>query len=360
MRTKISGVFILLFMVAAAFLAAMNFMTAVSKTESATWKTIMNGLWAPTFEKSLNESISLFNVSRDFWGATEYDLFGEGRKGVLVGRDGWLFTDEEFECVKDHTKNLEKNLSYITQVQKDIAAKGVKLVIAIVPSKARVYKEYLGNNIVPSCRENVYSDIITHLNSHNITTVNILENFIQSDDKDALYLKTDTHWTGNGARLAAKVIADNVPTDDLTAKSYDTSVVNEQPYEGDLLRYLPGVSDALIKPDMMQMYQTEEAVIEDNAEHDDSASALALFGDDIPPVTLVGTSYSANQTWNFHGFLKDALDVDVLNMADEGLGPFSVMKTYLENDAWTQTSPSVVIWEIPERYVPTKTAFLYK
>ena len=38
-------------------------------------------------------------------------------------------------------------------------------------------------------------------------------------------------------------------------------------------------------------------------------------------------------------------------MADQGLGPLVVMDKYLENDAWKNSPPRLVIWEMPERYL---------
>ncbi|HRC26994.1 MAG TPA: hypothetical protein PKX87_06150 [Alphaproteobacteria bacterium] len=83
----------------------------------------------------------------------------------------------------------------------------------------------------------------------------------------------------------------------------------------------------------------------------------ALFGDESLPVALVGTSYSANPSWNFAGFLKEALKADLLNAADEGRGPFVTMDAYLKSKPFLETPPKVLIWEIPERYLamPGKT-----
>src|SRR5690349_2986580 len=36
--------------------------------------------------------------SIDVMGAARYLLFSEGRRGVVVGNDGWLFSREEFEA----------------------------------------------------------------------------------------------------------------------------------------------------------------------------------------------------------------------------------------------------------------------
>jgi alginate O-acetyltransferase complex protein AlgJ len=79
-----------------------------------------------------------------------------------------------------------------------------------------------------------------------------------------------------------------------------------------------------------------------------------LFGDEDIPVTLVGTSYSANSKWGFADFLKENFGTDVLNAADEGMGPFETMKKYLNDGAFKKTPPKLVVWEIPERYLPVK------
>ena len=78
----------------------------------------------------------------------------------------------------------------------------------------------------------------------------------------------------------------------------------------------------------------------------------ALFADSEVPVTLVGTSYSANPNWNFVGALKQALRSDVINDSKDGHGPILPMLAYLKSDAFKNTPPQVLIWEFPERYLP--------
>ena len=71
-------------------------------------------------------------------------------------------------------------------------------------------------------------------------------------------------------------------------------------------------------------------------------------------MALVGTSYSAGEAWDFAGALREALGADVLQAAQEGEGPFEPMSDYLEDDAFLQTPPRLVVWEIPERYLPVE------
>lgn len=342
------AIFLIIFMIVFSIMAVIYAPRAISKTESPTLKNILIGTWAPTFEANLNESFPVFEVARNFWGRFEYRVFGQGRKGVVVvGSDGWLFTDEEFSCITNGAQNMAQNLTYISGVSKVMQGSGVELNIILIPSKARIYSEYLGKYKIPVCRDNLYSDALSSIKQSNISVVSLLEPFQNSEDKMALFLKTDTHWSPLGAELAALYASIMIDTSSLDAKVFLTTKGDVTRHEGDLLRYLPGVDGISIERDLLPTYETQE-----QASGDDD-TAIALFSDNIVPITLVGTSYSANPAWNFHGFLKDEMDVDILNMADEGLGPFAVMDAYLSSDTWKNTPPSLVIWEIPERYLTT-------
>ena len=81
-------------------------------------------------------------------------------------------------------------------------------------------------------------------------------------------------------------------------------------------------------------------------------AALGLF-DDAPPikVALIGTSYSADARWQFADFLRLSLSTQVMNLAETGQGPFAPMLDFLQDGIEAAPDISVVIWEIPERYL---------
>ena len=75
-------------------------------------------------------------------------------------------------------------------------------------------------------------------------------------------------------------------------------------------------------------------------------------GEEGVPVALAGTSYSANTLWSFESHLRNELQTDVLNVAEEGKGPFDPMSTYLEQlEVGDLNYPKLVLWEIPIRYL---------
>jgi len=341
-----TGIFLIAFMVVTAAMAFYYMPEVVKESENPTIDGLMRGSWAPGFEKTLNETLPASDPSKNFWGRSEYALFGQGRKGVVVGSDGWLFTDEEFECPKQAQERVKENFSYIEEVRTALKKKKIALAVILVPAKVRLYAEHLGDNKVPACRDGLYSLTMLHLKDKDIKAVDLLSAMAVSPDKESYFLKTDTHWTPEGARKAAQKAAETIAFSAETRKAYATQEGEKIKHDGDLKRYLPGVSEEDIAADYLQAYETQEQDSEDG-----EASAMSLFGDDIPPMTLVGTSYSANPAWNFLGFLKQAFGVDILDMSDEGRGPFTVMEKYLESDAIENTPPQMVIWEIPERYI---------
>ena len=257
--------------------------------------------------------------SRNFWGQTEFAVFHQGRKGVIIGENGWLFTAEEFSC----PQNLDKNFDYIDSVKNGFEKRRIKLIIVLIPEKARVLKRDL-----PACRKNIYSEALSRYK--NIST-DLLPLMNEND-----FLKTDTHWTPNGARVAAGEVEKIAHGIKLPHAKFVTATGPDAARAGDLTRYVPGVA----MTDRFKTFTTEQQ------------NANLLGNAPVPHVVLVGTSYSAMRQWNFDGFLKQALQADVLNMSDEGQGPFSVMKKYLDSAAFKAAPPRLVVWEIPERYLP--------
>jgi alginate O-acetyltransferase complex protein AlgJ len=83
-----------------------------------------------------------------------------------------------------------------------------------------------------------------------------------------------------------------------------------------------------------------------------AAQPASLLGDATVPVALVGTSYSLRG--NFHGYLQQALSASVLNAARDGGGFLQAATDYLKDEAFRQSPPALLLWEIPERFVDAR------
>jgi len=308
-------------------------------------------------DNELNDDIGFKSFSKNLWGLIEYQVFKEGRKGVLIGDEGWLYSDEEFCYFPNELEELEKKLDFLVSTQETLKSYGAELVIAFVPAKARAYPEYLGRYEQPSYTLERYGRVLEQTQSNNLNVVDLYTSLSNAKSEQATFLRTDTHWTTFGADLAAQTIAkyvrDNALLASIDTDTYETTTLEDFEHIGDLLTFIPlgNYQHLGPQPDTMQVLSTEKV------ESDDSSGGLgglgaSLFGDTSIPVTLIGTSYSANPLWNFEGALKVAFGADVLNLADEGAGPIIPMVDYLESSELKETPPELVIWEFPERFLP--------
>jgi alginate O-acetyltransferase complex protein AlgJ len=308
---------------------------------------VLRGKLAHSFESHYDKVFPVRTFGVALWAAIDYALFHEGRPGVVLGKDDWLYTDEEFKLDDGAARELERNLALVDWVHRELARRGIALVVAIVPAKARVYPEHLDRRTPPELHRELYAGIEAALSADGIANAKLLAPLEAGKAREPTFLRTDTHWTPYGASLAAAAIAESVDRQDIGASSsYRTVSDGERTHRGDLLSFLPldpYFAFLLPPPDELQSVRTEA---------DGDGGGAGLLGDAASaPVALVGTSYSAESQWNFAGALKQALHADVMNYAKDGEGPFAPMLRYLESDDLGAAPPKLVVWEMPERYL---------
>jgi len=283
-------------------------------------------------------------ASIDLMGALRYLTFGEGRSGVVVGKDGWLFSAEEFRATGDHSADVANAAKGIAEIRDGFAKQGINLVVVPLPAKADIYREHLTESLLPGELETLYANFRTALADKGVETVDTRPSILASKADGAVFLQTDTHWTPLGAEAAAKAVGQAIGHEFGTTQ-YNIADATPVPRQGDLSKFI--VSGPLAD----SLGFSPETVVPREAHPVSDAGASDLFGDSTIPVALVGTSYSANQQWSFGESLKVALGSDVLNVAEEGQGPVVPMRKYLASDTLRDAPPKTVIWEFPIRYL---------
>ncbi len=314
--------------------------------------TVLNGRWTKAVETHYDDEFPIKRLGTNLWAALDFKLFNEGRPGVVLGRDQWLYSDEEFNPIVNEELNLQGNYALVEGVRQTLQKRGVKLVMAIVPAKVRLYPEHLGDVRPASIHADLYKDFHTRVAANKILAPDLLGPLqTAKQNGQQVFLRTDTHWTPTGAEIAArqlaKAIAEKAPLSGAPQRFVTEAEKTEQ-HKGDLTLFLP--LDPLfskLMPPQEPLEKRTTRVAEDQPAGDD-----ALFADSEVPVALIGTSYSANPNWNFVGALKEALQSDVVNYSEDGHGPILPMLSYLKSDAFKDSPPQVLIWEFPERYLP--------
>ncbi|NBA95058.1 alginate O-acetyltransferase [Pseudomonas sp. R5(2019)] len=317
--------------------------------------TVLNGKWAKATETHYDAEFPVKRLGTNLWAALDFKLFNEGRPGVVLGREQWLFSDEEFKPVANSDHFEQENLALMRGVRDTLKQHGVELVLAIVPAKARLYSEYIGEEAPASLHTDLYNEFHAQARQAGIYAPDLLTPLLQAKERGQVFLRTDTHWTPLGAEVVAQelgaAIARQLPLSG-EPQQFVTEAAKSAPYKGDLTNFLPLdplFSDLLPAPDSLQQRTTRATDAGDTGD--------ALFVDSEIPVALVGTSYSANPHWNFLGALQQALKSDVVNYAEDGHGPLLPMLKYLQTEAFKSNPPQVLIWEFPERYLPMKNDF---
>ena len=280
--------------------------------------------------------------SIDAMGAARYLIFHEGRSGVVVGNDGWLFSKEEFDATLKRTPDLAEAAAGVTEIRDLLAAKGINLVVVPLPAKADIYREHVSYATIPDDLEKLYGDFRAMLESEGIRSIDTRQPLLDAKGEGQLFLTTDTHWTPLGASVVADAVGAALGKGDTQYTIADSAPVLR---EGDLSKFI--VTGGLAP----LVGLGPETVVPRAAIAPNEAAPADIFGPSSIPYVLTGTSYSANEQWSFGESLKVALGSDVLNLAEEGKGPIAPMRAFLNSDTFRDTPPATVIWEFPVRYL---------
>ena len=371
------------FLVFFTLIGGLGLVTLITQDALPFWsmQRFIQGDWRGDLESEFESALPVQDHWRSNWFWLQYGVFGQGLPGVVIGSDGWLFTDEEWDPLPTQPEFMVQTLE---RARDHLRGLGMELLVVPVPAKNLIYQEFSGQSLDVDF-ELRYSQFLQLLENLEIPSVNLEQVFLDErqvhlssgygsgDGSEALphlFLRTDTHWTPYGARLAAQQVARIVASLDLVQSTqswiFQSQVVEQQPYPGDLFGFLPGGNHGSVnsnsdlprtislfqtlmerlrplpKPDLIPTYETTIG----------SGPMLGLFDTPEIPVALVGTSYSAGEAWNFPGFLQEVLGLDLVSFAQEGLGPWQPMIQALENPSLTELGIKLVIWEIPIRFVP--------
>lgn len=276
-------------------------------------------------------------------------LLGDMGHRVRGGDKGWLFLADELTPHPDAAADAARRASEVITLHQRLAAQGVELLVAVVPDKSRIEAEHLGLLRRPDAFEGRVRQWTAMLAQAGVHAVDLGDALAATrrQGKQA-FLRTDSHWTEEGAEAAAAQIAQrSLPLRAGIAgdgAGLEMSTRTQMPRPGDLVR-LAGL-DGLplwLQPKVESAQQSRFQALRAPASANDD-----LFGDAaLPSVALIGSSFS--RTSNFAPFLALQLRAQVANFALDG-GDFSgAARAYLASQAFRQTPPKLLIWEIPER-----------
>lgn len=319
---------------------------AAMRYEKASSLTLLDGKLAQDFEHFITREHPYRTPSLNSWSAMEFSLFHAGKPGVVVGGEGWLYSAEEFPLPSQLDHNLDQNLTRMQGIVNQLASKGIRTVILPIPAKADIYDDH----VPPALRGHVLrmDKVAAGLDAHQLEWIPLSGDFRRAMQAgDPLFFRTETHWTARGAHQAARTVQAWIRGHGLQQWSQEPFQLHAdapRALESDLENYLP------LRPLFASLLPDSETYIPYHVSKRLLANdAGALFSETSNPVALVGTSYSADDRWNFPGWMRMELGTDIDNVSEKGKGPFAPMERFLNLVDNGKTGARLVVWELPVR-----------
>ncbi|PYB81404.1 hypothetical protein DMX07_13900 [Pseudomonas soli] len=337
--SKANGVIFALTL-AAMFVYSLPPVLSFARAQTDSWNLFVDGKLLRKFEQVYDKRFFLREPSVQLWADARFQLFGEGTQGVVLGKDGWLYTSQEYRVPNDLDANLASQLAQIAQVEQQLAEHGKHLVLLPLPMKLDIYATHAERAFDPRVAS-LYDRFVADLQLRRLDVVPLRDAYLRNLAGPRLFLKSDTHWSPEGARLSAYELARQRPRL-LGDQVYVSHKAGDKTVKGDLMNYLQ-FDHARLAPQFggnpIELYETLKA----------AQGSDELFAEQAQSLLLVGTSYSKIDDWNFVGFLKEALNRDLLSVAVEARGPFEAMNQFLTSDQLHNPQIDTVIWEFPLR-----------
>lgn len=311
-----------------------------------TWADFRQGRMTNGFATQLDQHLPARETLIAVANTGRYVLTRGAGDQVRAGQEGWLYLTQELRFEAQAADHLQARTTLLAQTAAALKTQGVQLVVALVPDKARMVAQHLPTGTYPDYNQARYGQALAALQAQGVTVVDLRAVLGSTGSDEPLYYRTDTHWNQAGARRAAQAVAASVRgvAPALEPTPFETVVQGPAAQRpGDLLRMM-GMDQV---PDALRPRADFEAPVQTRQTRADAPAGL--FGDASVPVVLSGTSYSLRG--NFHGYLQEALQAKVLNVARDGGGFIQSAADYLADESFQQSKPSVLVWELPERFL---------
>ena len=346
------------------------------------------GVWTSrylrAFEKKVEDENALVLKFRPQYQLAVWNLFRDPGEKVVLGSDCepehencakrpgcWLFYRQDVEFLVQpspldvRSAKLDNPVQAILKFRDQLKAKGVELLVVIVPGKPSIYPERLTgrasdgsagseNDAGLQSHGKAILDSLTKLGLNTVDLYTPLAAAKKYDERfGPLYLDDDTHWTPRGAELAAAVIAGSV---------LQLSAAGVVDLGSEALRYVPvdssadrmgdiGEMSGLNKFDVFKSQQVTGHVVYQLVDttktpfkDDFRKSKILILGDSFS--RIYQTDAPVNAGWIAH-FARN-ISRPVSSIVSDG-GASTLVREKLARKAGVLKGKKLLIWEFVER-----------
>lgn len=330
------------------------------------WK----GSYLRAFEHAVEDENAVVLAVRPKYQLAVWNLFNEPGEKVVLGADvddsRWLYYRQDVEFLVQpspldvRSAKLDNPIQAIAEFRDQLKAKGIELLVVVVPGKPSIYPERLTGNehVKPVMAGGPYvghgKAVLDSLTALGFNTVDLYSPLwaAKANDKElgALYLNDDTHWTPRGAELAAREISakvrrmENSGLVDVGAEAIEYVVADSVADRmGDI-----GEMSGLNKFDVFKAQKVVGHVVKDSSgtpfKDDFRKAKILILGDSFS--RIYQTDSPVNAGWIAH-FAKN-MKRPVASIVSDG-GASTLVREKLARRAGVLKGKKLLIWEFVER-----------
>ncbi|MGP0062592.1 MAG: alginate O-acetyltransferase AlgX-related protein [Isosphaeraceae bacterium] len=311
------------------------------------------------YEQGLEERSLVVKQLRPWMQYLQWRLLADVGEKAVVGRHGWLFYGPSvryaIERQAGHPESESADpLPAIRSFRDQLRARGIRLLVVPVPNKESVYPEMLARRAdgegVVVCEQT--RRILDQMERYGIEYVDLFELFRRERREKSrsiprwLYLAQDSHWSPEGARLAAIAVARRLLDEgavDRGDRAYLERPVTVRRH-GDLVQMLrlPPLERA-IEPERLACLQVIES---DTREpyRDAPDSEVLILGDSFLRIYQQDEPEAAG----FIAHLAQELGQPLTSIVNDG-GASTLVRQTLARRPTLLMNKKLVIWEFAER-----------
>ena len=257
---------------------------------------------------------------------------------VNLGKNGWLFlTTEVYSYPKDADSRILDKLVIINRYLK---SKGVNVIFTLIPTKYDMYGEYDGSGIVVSKEKyDIFKKKFEESGLNYVDARSLLNT--GKDEGKLVWMRRDIHMSPQGGELLGRGIGSYIN------RHFPLSLNNFKPYI---------ISHMTVKypVDLWQFLDERNKELYDKFETitipkvNFSGNKDTLVDDNVPKITLVGSSFSIRPSDSIAVGIQEITHNDVLDVGIDGGGIWGSMDKYLSDESYKKSPPAIIVWEMPE------------
>ena len=205
-----------------------------------------------------------------------------GNEKVIIGKNGWLFFSGDYEYLINpgflrpevlHHRELKgvqpDPCKAIADFDRQLKARGIRLMLVPVPNKPMICSDALGGK-TPPLQNPSFAEFKKRMEAEGITIIDLTDDFTALRHSGVEpFLKTDTHWTVEGMRLAARRIA----------AATGEKMLEPQPSKSINITNLGDIAVMLKLPNCERTFPAETVTLIEHGIRPDRNSEILLLGD---------------------------------------------------------------------------------